>query len=326
MSTSPFHRAIPAAAGYPQYSGNLMHPLVSQNLLERFTTTTVFGAISSTEYTGELVGRGDKITFFKAPEVAVRNSVKGGVIKHDTLTADTHTMVIDRACEWSVKIALLDERMMGMWEKMRAGMVTAAADALAQKQDRDLLGSIYLDADPDNFGSEAGTQTHAYDLGDIGAPIILADGEDISKLLSRLHGVLNEQYAPRQNRFVVMPPIAETYLLQSSFFALIGHQGGYSPDQILNGMMAQKVMGFSIYVSHNTASIIDPITSARCFYIISGLPMATAWASVVEETRILDTDPNSWDKYFQGLLAYGFDVLYPKALAVAYVTFDTSDI
>ena len=325
-ATNPFDRAIPAAAGYPQYSGNLMHPLVSQELLERFTCTTVFGAISSTEYMGELIGKGDKITFFKQPEVSVRQHVKDGTIKHDTLAAETHTMVIDKACEWSVKIAQLDERMMGMWPKFKAAMMESASDAIAQSQDRELLGSIYLDADPDNMGALAGVQTHCYNLGELGAPVEIQDGEDIVKLFSRLHAVLGEQCAPRNNRFVVLPVVAETFMLQSEFLARVGASGGLSPSQILNGQMADRVMNFMIYISHNLPQVLDPVTNQQCYYASAGLPMATAWASVLSETRVINNDKDSWDTYYQGLLAYGFDVIYPKALAVAYITFDKTNI
>lgn len=324
--SNPNLRAIPAASGYPQYSGNLMHPLIAQELLERFTCTTVFGAISSTEYTGDLVGRGDKITFFKQPEVSVRPHVKDGRIKHDTMEADTHTMVIDKACEWSVKMARLDERMMGMWPKFKAALMDAASEAIAQEQDISLLNSVYVDADPANVGAEAGVQTGCYNMGEIGAPVMIEDGRDMVKLLARAHGVLNEQCAPRQNRYAVFPPIAETFLLQSEYIAQIGAQGGYDPSLIYNGMMPDRIMNFTIFISHNLRPVIDPITNQQCWYILMGLPMATAWASVLEETRVIDNDKDSWDTFYQGLLAYGFDVLYPKALTVAYVTFDKTDI
>ena len=326
MSLDRFTRAIPAAAGYPQYSGNLMHPLFSQSLLERFTCTTVFGAISSTQYMGELVGRGDKITFFKEPEVSVRKHVKDGTIKHDTLSAETHTMVIDKALEWSVKMAQVDERMMGMWPVFKDAMLRAASDAMAQAQDRELLQSIYVDADPHNMGATAGIQTACYNLGEIGAPVEIEDGEDLVKLLSRIHGVLNEQCAPTEGRYTVLPTVAETFMLQSEFLARVGANGGFRPDQVYNGQMAQRVMNFTVYISHNLAMVTDPMTNQQCYYIVAGLPMATAWASVLDNTRVIDTDKDSWDSYYQGLLAYGFDVLYPKALATAYITFDKTNI
>ena len=57
--------AIPAASGYPQYSGNLINPLFSMDLLERFYASTIYSDISSTEYTGELEKGGDQITFWR---------------------------------------------------------------------------------------------------------------------------------------------------------------------------------------------------------------------------------------------------------------------
>lgn len=322
MARVPTTRAIPAAAGYPQYSGNLIHPVVSQELLERFYATTIFGSISTTQYLGELKGRGDQITFFRKPEVSVREHIKDGVIQHDTLEADTHTMVIDQAHEWSVKMAVLDESMMAMWPKFKAGMMESASHAMMNMQDRRILRSIYADAHVANQGAAAGIQTGMYNLGTVGAPLDITSAEQLARFLGRLQSVLNEQNVPREGRYVVLPLVAEQILRTSNWLALVGNQGGYNPDQILNGRLPNKVMGFDVYISHNLETVVDPTTNDICYYVIAGLPMATAYASVLENTRIIDNDKDSWDVFYQGLLAWGFDVIYPMALSTAYVTFD----
>lgn len=322
MSRSNTSRAIPAASGYPQYSGNLIHPVVSQDLLERFYATTIFGEISSTQYLGELAGRGDQIIFFKEPKVSVRRHIKNGTIKHDTLDTDTHTMVIDQACEWSVKMAQVDERMMAMWPKFKASMLRAASEAMMQAQDRYILSQLYVDVAESNRGLNAGCITGCYNLGEPGAPVVITSGRDWIRLLGRLGGVLNEVSMPRENRYVVAPPIVEYALATSPFLAMINANGGFSASQILNGRIPSAIMGFNHYISHNLESVIDPVTGERAYWIVAGLPMATAYASVLEKTRVIDDDKDNWDTYYQGLLVYGFDVLYPQGLAVAYVTFD----
>jgi hypothetical protein len=45
--------AVPAAPGYPQYSGNLISPMFSMDLLELFYCTSIYGEISTTEYSGQ---------------------------------------------------------------------------------------------------------------------------------------------------------------------------------------------------------------------------------------------------------------------------------
>lgn len=326
MTRSNSARTIPAASGYPQYSGSLIHPIVSQDLLERFYGTTIFGEISSTQYLGDLAGRGDQIIFFKKPLVSVRRHVKDGTIKHDTLESDTHTMVIDQACEWSVKMAQVDERMMAMWPQFKASMLQAAAEAMQQAQDRYILANLYVDVAPQNQGVNAGCLTGCYNLGTVGAPVRITSGVDWVRLLGRLSATLNESFMPRENRYVVAPPITEYALATSPFLAMINANGGFSSSQILNGKIPAAIMGFNHFISHNVQSVVDPVTNETCYYVVAGLPMATAYASVLEDTRVIDNDKDSWDTFYQGLMVYGFDVLYPQGLAVAYVTFDCTAI
>ncbi len=51
--------AVPAAAGYVQYSGNIISPLFSMELLEQFYCSTLYSDISTVEYSGELEKCGD---------------------------------------------------------------------------------------------------------------------------------------------------------------------------------------------------------------------------------------------------------------------------
>jgi len=48
----------------PQYSGNLISPMFSMDLLELFYCTSIYGEISTTEYSGTLEKCGDQVTFY----------------------------------------------------------------------------------------------------------------------------------------------------------------------------------------------------------------------------------------------------------------------
>lgn len=87
--------AIPAASGYPQYSGNLIHPKFSSKLISRFYCSSVFADISTTEYSGDLKSCGDQITFSKEPEVVIGRLEKDGKIEHQTLVPESVTMTIN---------------------------------------------------------------------------------------------------------------------------------------------------------------------------------------------------------------------------------------
>lgn len=79
--------AVKAAAGYPQYSNNIITPMFSMDLLERFYCTTVFSDISTTEYSGELQKCGDQITFSANPKSVFVSTTRTSVSNMTPSTA-----------------------------------------------------------------------------------------------------------------------------------------------------------------------------------------------------------------------------------------------
>ena len=117
---------VPAAAGYPQYSGSLITPIFRMDLLERFYDTTLYSEISTTEYTGELNKGGDQITFMREPKVIVRDYDKNGKIIHDTIDGEPVTMTIDYAKTFSIKMNHIDEKQIQNFEKWKAAFLKSA--------------------------------------------------------------------------------------------------------------------------------------------------------------------------------------------------------
>ncbi len=309
--------AIPAAAGYPQYSGNLIHPMFGQELIERFYQTSIFGDITTTEYIGQLAKGGDQITFWREPTVIIRDAIKDGTIVHDTLESETVTLVIDKAKEFSIKIAKIDEKQMMMWPAMKAAILKNAARAMAQNIDAEILGSIYVDSHAANQGAAAGMVSQSYNLGAAGAPVPVTPS-NIIDVLTDLHGVLNEAAIPRDNRWVILPTVAEVALLRSDLKA--AYLTGMSESPMLNGRLSTKVAGFNIYVSDHVSRVFDSGVGAWCHNIIAGTNQATVFASQLEDTRVIE-DKDSWSQYMQGLQVYGFDVIQPTCLSWLYARF-----
>jgi hypothetical protein len=130
--------------------------------------------------------------------------------------------------------------------------------------------------------------------------------------------VLDEQCAPRENRYVVMPAIAYTTLLNSDLRA--AYLTGMDISPMINGRLPPTVAGFNIYISNFLPPFFDAAVSANCYQIIAGVKMATAFAAQIDQTRVIE-DKDSWDRYYQGLAVYGFKVLYPKGVAALYARF-----
>ena len=318
MSSLNASTGIPAASGYPQYSGSLIHPMFGQDLIEQFYCSTVFGDISVTDYIGDLVSCGDQITFWKEPNVIIRDHVKDGTIKHDTVEAKPITLSIDQAKEFSVKIAKVDEKQMCNWDSFRQSMLNSASRRSADEIDCDVLSTVFADADSANRGTAAGVLSRCYNLGEVGAPLQITR-DNVLEVLISIGAVLNEQCVPREDRWIVVPPKFEQLLLLSPILSS-ALQSGMSQSTQLNGMMPNMIGGFRIYVSNHVDMVTDPGTNQQSWNILAGWKGSVVFASQLDETRIIE-DKDSWDRYYQGLMVWGFGVIQPTALIHLYATF-----
>jgi hypothetical protein len=311
---------VSAASGYPQYSGSLISPMFSMELLERFYTNTVYSDISTTEYSGELEKGGDQITFWREPEVIVRDAYKNKKIEHDTINAEPVTMIIDRAKEFSIKVSHIDEKQIQNWPKWKESFLRNAGYQLAQAIDPDLMEEMYTAVAAANQGANAGAQSGSINLGEADAPLVITS-DNIIEVLSWVHQVLDEAKAPRQGRFIILPPAGITALRNSDLQA--AYMTGLSWSPLTNGRIPEEVMGFVIMESLNLPSETDVGTSKLAYHLIAGVKMATAFAAQLEKTRVIE-DKDEWATFYQGLTVYGFKVLYPEALVHIYATFDAS--
>lgn len=306
--------AVAAASGYPQYSGNLITPLFSMELLEQFYCSSIYSDISTTEYSGELVNCGDQITFWKEPEVRIRDTTKNAPIVHDTLDSEPLTMVVDKAKDFSIKISQIDEKQICNWDSFKAAFLKRASYQLAQSIDQTLLAQMYTEVNPSNQGANAGVRSGDINLGETGAPVALTADNILDTLLA-IHTVLDEQCAPTEGRFVVLPPKAILLLQTSDLRSALVTGLGESP--LVNGRLPGTVAGFNVLRSINVPTTYDTGAGATAHHIVAGVKMATAFAAQIEKTRVIE-DKDDWSTFYQGLSVYGFKVMYDKALAHLY--------
>jgi hypothetical protein len=307
---------IPAAAGYPQYSGNLISPIFRMDLLERFYDTTIYSDISSTEYTGELNKGGDQITFMREPKVTVRDYDKNGKIIHDTIDGEPVTMTIDYAKTFSIKMNHIDEKQIQNFDKWKAGFMKSAGYEMTRQIDPQLITEMWTNTAPFNQGATAGADSRNINLGTPGAPLVITK-LNVNEVLTFVHQVLDESLAPQDGRFIVLPPVGFTVLLNSEL--RLAYATGMSASPMLNGKLPSEIAGFMVLKSRNVPSVIDG--AVRVYHVVAGVKMATAFAAQIEDSRTM-SDKDDWANYYQGLTVYGFKVLYPDALVHLYATFD----
>jgi len=311
---------IPAAAGYPQYSGTgFIPPVYSQRLLEQYYCTAILPSITTTDFIGELKGRGDQITFFREPTISVYDYVKDGTLEHDTLELEPVTIMINRAKHFSVKVDQIDYDMSPMWKKVLARVTKGAGEAIKTKIDEEAFAYLAASVHAANQGPTAGVTSGLYNLGQVGAPVALTSA-NIVEVLTHVSGVLDEQCAPQQGRWIILPPPAKTYILNSQL-SNASFYGGNGVTMLLNGRIPMEIAGFRIYISQYLPSQTDPGVGATAYNIIAGTNEAAVFAMTLERNRVLNTDKDSWSMYFQGLTAFGYDVVRPEFLANLYAYF-----
>lgn len=311
---------VPAASGYPQYSNSLTTPIFKMDLLERFYEVTIYSDISTTEYTGELNKGGDQITFMREPKVVVRDYHKNDKLIHDTIDAEPLTMTIDRAKSFSIKFNHIDEKQIQNFEKWKAAFLRSAGNEMKRHIDTELLNEMWTDVADYNQGATAGLLSANINLGETGAPVVITKN-NIVEVLSEVHQALDEALAPRENRFIVLPPAGITALRNSEL--RLAYATGLNTSPLVNGRLPETVMGFTILESTNVPSVIDQTVNKRAYHIVAGVKMATAFAAQIEQSRVM-TDKDDFANFYQGLNVYGFKVIYPDALAHLYATFDAS--
>ncbi len=312
---------VPAASGYPQYSGNLITPIFSDRVLERWYASTIYSDISTTDYYGDIPqGRGDQVTFFREPKVIVRDYVKNEPLTHDTFDAEPVTLTIDRAKSFSVKMNKIDEKMMANWEQFKERLLVSAGRELAYNIETPLINEMWSNAAPYNQGQEAGFISQSINLGAPGAPLVITK-ENVNEVMSWVHQVLDEVNAPKEGRFMVVPPAMVTAMKNSDLKA--AYLTGLSTSPLINGMLPENIAGFMIMESNRIPTVMDTGVNKLVYHIIAGVRSATAFAGALEESRTM-TDVDDFANYYQGLSVYGFKVLYEEGIVHLYATFDVS--
>jgi hypothetical protein len=309
---------IPAASGYPQYSGNLITPIFRMQLLERWYCSTIYSDVSSTEYTGELNKGGDEIVFWREPKVQVHKYIKNQPIQHDTVDAEPIKMVVDQSYNFSIKMNHIDEQQIQNFDNWKAGFLRAAGLELARVIDPLLLTEMYTSVALTNRGPNAGAISRNVNMGTAGAPVVLTK-DNIVNVLSQVHQVLDEACAPKAGRFITLPPAGITILRNSDLRA--AYLTGLSWSPIVNGRLPDTVMGFTVLESTFIPRVMDGTVNKLSYHLVAGVKMATAFAATIEDSRVI-TDKDDWANYYQGLSVFGFRTLYEDGLVHLYATFD----
>lgn len=313
---------VPSSAGYPVYS-RLTTPIFAKNFIERYH----FGALT-TEITGnnmlpaEINRTGNEVILRRPPEGEIRTYQKNQVLEHSELKSDTIHMTIARAKYWSLKLDEVDYTQIqdiNTW-------VNLFKDDTARKFDkevsREMLLELPIKASPFNKGSCAGIKTGAYNLGKVGAPLSFRP-DNMTQIFAMLEAVLVEQEVSGKEMFLILPYAARQHIYHKDsplYSALVSGMG--KSIVLSNSEKWPSMIGFNFLFANDMPIYRDPITNEITYTIIAGDKNATAFVTQLRKVRNTEGSHESFDRYWQGLQVYDFDVILPEALAIAYVKID----
>ena len=338
MSTITPGVVIPVAGAYntsTPASGTFIPTKWSSKLNAKFYTATIFGEIANTNWEGEIKNMGDKIIINNIPTMTVSDYVVGAGLTYEVPVPNTIEMQVDKGKYFAFQINDVLEyqsqpNLMDMFSNDASMQMKIKIDSTVIFNA--LVGSGNGPAAA-NVGATAGAKSAAIDLGTVTAPIGITANPSTTllKLLTGFSAVLDEQNVPETDRFLVIDPLTRNLLMQTNLAQ--AQFMGDSTSMIRNGKIG-SIDRFTTYVSNNlpkaaanstvlysgdaseSATITTHTTARRI--IFAGHKSALAFASQmtkVEQVR----NPNDFGDFIRGLNIYGYKVLKPEALSMAYV-------
>lgn len=301
--------AFPSASGYGNLPNGVFTPVIySKRVLLTLKKTAVVDEVTNTEFQGEISNMGDTVRIIKQPLMTVQSYTRGQVLQSQDIIDEDITLVINQASSCQFYLDDIEVRQSHIdYMNLTAD---AAAYAIRDSYDSTVLGGMVTGvASANTLGTTAAEMNVGFGGGDDLTPL---------DLLSRLCTYLDLVNVPDDGkRFVVAAPgFYEALRREDS--KLIEAQvisGGKDESIVINENLWSKyrVHGFRLFKSNNTPT---NATSGNNV-ILAGHTMATATAASILKNEIVRS-PNSFGDINRTLFVYGYKVLRPTSMALAY--------
>lgn len=315
----PVHSSNPNAAypnatsAYPStYSGTFIPEIWSTKLVAEYYASTVLSQITNTDYEGEIRNMGDKVIIRTTPTVSIRPYQIGMPLQTDFPTGGTIELLIDKGKYWQVAIDDViakqqDINQLDLWARDAAEQMKIALDT-------EVLAYLPANVHAANTGSAAGVISGNVDLGTTTNAIALTPS-NVLEVILRLGQVLDEQNVPETDRFLVMPFWATTMLKLSDIKD--ASLTGDSTSPLRNGMVG-RIDRFTVYNSNLLPINPSPGATNWRSVILAGTRSAATFATQLTKTETLRSQSTFGD-IMRGLMIYGYKMIKPEAMAVAYI-------
>lgn len=268
---------------------NFIPTVWAGSILRNLNKALVYGQIGvvNRDYEGEIRDKGDSVKINSLGPVTVFDYVKNtNMGDPETLTDAQQTLSITQSKAFNFQVDDVDKAQ--QTPKVMNAASENAAYALADVTDQ-YIANLYT-------GVAAGNT-----IGTDGAPVT-PTAATAYELLVDLAVKLTTANVPRQNRWVVVPPWYEGYMLKDNRFVKYD-------EPLLNGAIA-RAAGFDILVSNNV-----PNTGGVKYKIIGGYPGAISLADQINKTEAYSPEKRFADAV-KGLHLFGGKLVRPTGIAV----------
>ena len=238
---------------------------------------------------GEIKNQGDKVKIITPADVAI-STLSTSNITYDELEPTSQDLVIDQKKFFAFKIN--DVAQVQSNADIMEAHLKNAKKAIEEVQDAYIL-SLHTEVDSKNV------------VGDEETAVTLDKSTIYSKFVELALCLKNSNAVSAGVRpWVVINPVIESYLLQSSEFI-----GAHNvADETLREGAIGRIAGMDVLVSTNLTDVSGK------YYVLAGTNEAITFASQLSKIESL-RDKDSFSDLIRGLYLYGAKVVQPKALA-----------
>lgn len=291
----------------------------SGKLVEKFYASTVLGAISNTDYEGEISAHGDKVKIRTKPTITINDYLADGLLSLERPSGNVVELNIDKGKYFNTIVDDVmrhqsDLNLIDMW-------ADDAGNQMKIEIDTDVLADIVGDASSDNRGIAAGLISGDINLGATTTPLSVVArspgvGEvEILDVILRMGQSLDEQNIPEEGRWIVLPTWAATKIKMSELRQV--YLTGDSVSTLRNGRLGM-VDRFTIYVSNLLPNGVAGGLAAGEFAIFAGHPHALTFASQVTVVETMRSE-STFGEILRGLQVFGYKVVDGTAMSEAII-------
>lgn len=297
----------PIAAGQPDMSGNYLPTMYAARLLVVFYLGTCLSQISNTDYEGQVSNQGEKVVIRILPAMDIKDHVAGQALEYQNPAPSTVELLLDKGKYWAFNVDDVMRRQsdIAYVDKWAAD----GAQRLTISIENGVFGDIYDDVHASNAGASAGVVSDL-NLGVAGTPLSITAANIITAIVN-CGTVLDEQSAPQEGRWMVLPPWVCGLIKQSDLKD--ASLAGDTTSVLRNGRLGM-IDRFTIYMNNN----LTRVSSDSATYCLFGHKSGLTFASQMVKQEELK-NPNAFGDIVRGLQVYGYKVVKPEALGALYV-------